>query len=55
MTGLTDLSLAQAREGLLRREFSATELAEAHLSVMEKARALNAYVLETPDEARGYW
>src|SRR6516225_5587386 len=49
---LTDLSLAQAREGLRKREFSATELAEAHLSAMEKARALNAYVLETPDEAR---
>jgi aspartyl-tRNA(Asn)/glutamyl-tRNA(Gln) amidotransferase subunit A len=52
MADLTALSLAQAREGLRRREFSATELAEAHLSAMEKARALNAYVLETPDEAR---
>ena len=52
MTDLTDLSLAQARDGLRRREFSATELAEAHLYAMEKARALNAYVLETPDAAR---
>ena len=52
MADLTTLSLAQAREGLRRREFSASELAEAHLSAMEKARALNAYVLETPDEAR---
>src|SRR6516162_8153725 len=49
---LTDLSLAQAREGLRKREFPATELVEAHLSAMEKARALNAYVLETPDRAR---
>jgi aspartyl-tRNA(Asn)/glutamyl-tRNA(Gln) amidotransferase subunit A len=52
MADLTDLSLARAREGLRRREFSATEVAEAHLSAMEKARALNAYVLECPDEAR---
>src|ERR1700736_6096949 len=52
MTDLTDLSLAQARDGLRRREFSATELAEAHLCAMEQARALNAYVLETPDQAR---
>ena len=37
---------------LRRREFSATELAEAHLAAIEKARALNAFVLETPDRAR---
>src|SRR5262249_11511699 len=37
---------------LRRRELSATELADAHLAAMEQARALNAYVLETPDRAR---
>ncbi len=52
MTDLTSLTLAQAREALRRREFSAIELAEAHLSAMEKARALNAFVLETPERAR---
>jgi aspartyl-tRNA(Asn)/glutamyl-tRNA(Gln) amidotransferase subunit A len=52
MTGLTSLTLAGARDGLRRREFSAAELAEAHLAAMEQARALNAYVLETPDRAR---
>ena len=52
MTGLTTLTLAAARDGLRRREFSAAELAEAHLAAMEQARALNAYVLETPDRAR---
>jgi aspartyl-tRNA(Asn)/glutamyl-tRNA(Gln) amidotransferase subunit A len=46
------LSLAQARESLRDREFSAVELTEAHLAAMEKARALNAYVLETPEQAR---
>jgi len=41
MTDLTSLTLADARE-----------LADAHLAAMEKARALNAYVLETPERAR---
>jgi aspartyl-tRNA(Asn)/glutamyl-tRNA(Gln) amidotransferase subunit A len=53
MTDLTSLSLAQARDALRTKEFSATELAEAHISAIEKARALNAFVLETPDRARG--
>src|SRR5882724_8517743 len=52
MTGLTDLTLAEAREYLRKREFSAVELADAHLAAMERARALNAFVLETPDIAR---
>ena len=52
MTGLTSLTLAQARDALRRKEFSATELADAHLSAMAKARALNAFVRETPDRAR---
>jgi aspartyl-tRNA(Asn)/glutamyl-tRNA(Gln) amidotransferase subunit A len=52
MTELTSLTLADARDGLRRREFSAAELAEAHLAAMEQARALNAYVLETPKQAR---
>jgi aspartyl-tRNA(Asn)/glutamyl-tRNA(Gln) amidotransferase subunit A len=52
MAELTALTLAQARAGLQRREFSARELVEAHLQQMEAARVLNAYVLETPDQAR---
>src|SRR5262249_55096485 len=46
------LTLADARDRLRRREFSAAELADAHLTAMAEARALNAYVLETPDRAR---
>ena len=52
MTDLTSLSLAQARDALRAREFSAIELTEAYLSAIEKARVLNAFVLETPDRAR---
>src|SRR5262249_27577635 len=52
MTELTSLTLGEARDGLRRKRFSATELAQVHLAAMEAARALNAYVLETPDQAR---
>src|SRR6202045_5557578 len=52
MTDLTALTLAQARDALRKKEFSATELAEAHLAAVAGARALNAFVLETPDRAR---
>src|SRR5262245_4874999 len=51
MSDLTSLTLFEAREGLRKRAFSAVELAEAHLAAMEQARALNAYVLETPEQA----
>ena len=36
---------------MLFRSFSATELTAAHVAAVEKARALNAYVLETPEQA----
>src|SRR6202167_2367765 len=52
MTDLTSLTLAQARDALRKKDLSAIELADAHLAAMAKARALNAFVLETPDRAR---
>jgi aspartyl-tRNA(Asn)/glutamyl-tRNA(Gln) amidotransferase subunit A len=51
---LTSKTLAEARDGLLAKEFSALELTEAYLAAMEAGRALNAYVAETPDNAR-HW
>jgi aspartyl-tRNA(Asn)/glutamyl-tRNA(Gln) amidotransferase subunit A len=48
---LTSLSLAEARDGLLKKRFSAAELAQAHMQAIEQARALNAYVLETAERA----
>ena len=51
MTELTHLTIAEARDGLKAKTFSATELAQAHIAAVEKARALNAYVLETPEKA----
>ncbi len=52
MTSLTSLTLAEARDLLRKREFSALELTEAHLAAIKQARALNAFVLETPERAR---
>jgi aspartyl-tRNA(Asn)/glutamyl-tRNA(Gln) amidotransferase subunit A len=51
MTDLTALTLSEAREGLKQRKFSAAELAAAHIAAMDAARALNAFVLETPEAA----
>ncbi len=51
MTELTHLTISEARDGLKAKTFSATELAQAHIAAVEKARALNAYVLETPEKA----
>ena len=51
MTALTDLTIAQAREGLKKRAFSARELAAAHIAAVEAARPLNAYLAETPERA----
>jgi aspartyl-tRNA(Asn)/glutamyl-tRNA(Gln) amidotransferase subunit A len=48
---LTRLSLAQARDLLRAKSITATELSKAHLAAMEKARALNCYLAETPDIA----
>ncbi len=52
MNDLTSLTIAAAREGLRKKEFSAVELTEAYITAIEKARTLNAYIVETPDKAR---
>ncbi len=52
MTALIDLDLAAARDGLAQKEFTATELVDAHIAHMEQSRALNAVILETADLAR---
>ena len=51
MSALTRLTLAEARDGLRNKDFSARELAEAHIQAIEGARALNAFVTETPERA----
>ncbi|EKF43780.1 Asp-tRNA(Asn)/Glu-tRNA(Gln) amidotransferase subunit GatA [Nitratireductor indicus] len=53
MTELTHLTIAEAREKLAAREFSAVELTEAYLGAIDAANEkLNAYVAVTHDQAR---
>ena len=51
MTDLTRLTLAEARDALRAKKLSASELTRAHLAAVEAARALNAYIVETPEKA----
>src|ERR1700749_1393721 len=52
MTDLTSLTLAEARDSLARKSFTSLELTDSHLAAIEAARELNAFVLETPEQAR---
>ena len=51
MSDLTAHTIAEIGGGLARKDFSATELARAYIAAIESARALNAYVAETPEKA----
>jgi aspartyl-tRNA(Asn)/glutamyl-tRNA(Gln) amidotransferase subunit A len=48
---LTELTIAEALTRLGRGEMSSVELAEAHIRAVEGARALNAFIAETPEVA----
>jgi aspartyl-tRNA(Asn)/glutamyl-tRNA(Gln) amidotransferase subunit A len=52
MSDLTSLTISEARRALRKKEFTALELTDAYLAAMEQARILNAYVAETPEQAR---
>lgn len=51
MSDLTKLTIAEARDGLAKKDFSATELAETFIQAMQGDRALNAYITQTPEVA----
>jgi aspartyl-tRNA(Asn)/glutamyl-tRNA(Gln) amidotransferase subunit A len=51
MPKLTGLTLKAAIDGLRGKAFSSEELTRAHIEAIEKARPLNAFILETPDKA----
>ncbi len=51
MTDLTELTLAAARDALVKRQVSAVELANAHIAAIEAARVLNCFITETPEAA----
>ncbi len=51
MADLTDLGVAALRDGFRRGDFSAREAADAFIAAVAEAKALNAFILETPDHA----
>src|SRR5580704_19711090 len=48
---LTGLTLADARDALRARQFSARELAAAYNGAVEAIKPLNAFITTTPDRA----
>jgi len=51
MSALTHLTLAEARDRLVKGEISAVELTKAHIAQVEAKRDLNAFITETPERA----
>ena len=51
MAKLTDLGIAAIRDGFRNGDFAARDVAEAFNAAVEKARGLNAFIVETPDHA----
>jgi aspartyl-tRNA(Asn)/glutamyl-tRNA(Gln) amidotransferase subunit A len=48
---LTSKTIAELRDGIRGRQFSAREVAEAYNAAVAEARSLNAYTVETPEDA----
>ncbi|UUL83204.1 Asp-tRNA(Asn)/Glu-tRNA(Gln) amidotransferase subunit GatA [Sphingomonas qomolangmaensis] len=51
MTKLTDLTVAGIRDGFRAGDFSAREVAEGFNAAVAGAKALNAFIVDTPDHA----
>ena len=51
MSELTNLTVAGIRDGFRKGDFSAREVADAFIAATAGGRALNAYIIETPDHA----
>jgi aspartyl-tRNA(Asn)/glutamyl-tRNA(Gln) amidotransferase subunit A len=51
MSDLTDLGIAEIRDGFRDGDFSAREVAEAFNDAVAAAKALNAFIVETPEHA----
>jgi aspartyl-tRNA(Asn)/glutamyl-tRNA(Gln) amidotransferase subunit A len=51
MSGLTGLTLAEARDAVRAKKISSVELTKAFIGAVEAARPLNAFITETPAQA----
>ncbi len=52
MSELTSLTIAEARDKLSNKEITSVELVGAHISAIEQAKDLNAFITPVPDIAR---
>jgi len=50
---LNDITIAEARNGLERGDYTSVELTKAHISAIEASRDLNVFITETPEVALG--
>jgi len=53
VSDLIGLTVAQLRDGFRAGEFSAREIADQFVAAVEAGRALNAFIVETPEHAIG--
>lgn len=51
MPKLNELTIAEARDGLDAKDFTAVELTQAHIDAIESATTLNCFVMTTPELA----
>src|SRR6476659_5414120 len=51
MADLPSLTIAELRDGFRSGDFSAREIAEAYNAAVSAAKSLNAYTVETPEDA----
>ena len=50
-TDVTELGIRELRDGIRLGSFSAGEVADAFIVKVSRAKALNAFIVETPDHA----
>lgn len=51
MTNLTNMTMAEALKGLENKDFTSVELTQAHIDAIAAAKALNCFIVETPELA----
>ena len=51
MTDLTNLTIAEALNGLEKKDFTSVELTNAHIEAMAEHKNLNSFITETPEIA----
>jgi len=52
MTNIADMKLAELRDALKAKKVSSLEATDAYLGRIEKAKSLNAFIIDTPEKAR---